>query len=260
MVINLTTKVIAMATQTKPAPDAVFKFESSSPVRMFNIDGNPWFSASDVCKALGLTNARMSLKALDNDEKGVSSTYTPGGSQTVNVISESGLYTLILRCRDAVTPGTIPYRFRKWVTSEVLPQIRQTGSYSRQPVQEQLPAASTTMNVRDARRGKKETDKKAAARIAEKCVPVIMREMRDYQYHYSNCEVGPAEVIPALLSDDRQSLQLQALLRELGENNHEVSGAFRELEVIRYCLLEQRKIIRDIASHAQYIMAQAAGR
>lgn len=117
----------------------------------------------------------------------------------------------------------------------------------------------TTMSVRDARRGKKDTDNKVAARIAEKCVPVIMREMRDYQYHYSNSEVGPAEVLPALLSDDRQGLQLQALLRELGENNHEVSGALRELEVIRYCLLEQRKIIRDIGTHAQYIMAQIAG-
>ncbi|MDY1994380.1 BRO family protein [Klebsiella pneumoniae] len=43
-------------------------------------------------------------------------------------MSESGLYTLILRCRDAVTPGTIPYRFRKWVTSEVLPQIRRLAA------------------------------------------------------------------------------------------------------------------------------------
>ena len=204
-----------MTIQNKPAPDAVFKFESTSPVRMFNIDGNPWFAAKDIFDALGLTNSRKALNALDADEKGVTSSYTLGGMQSVNVISESGLYTLILRCRDAVTPGTIPYRFRKWVTSEVLPQIRQTGSYSRQPVQEQLPAVSTTMSVRDARRGKKETDKKAAARIAEKCVPVIMREMRDYQYHYSNSEVGPAEVLPALLSDDRQGLQLQALLRKV---------------------------------------------
>lgn len=133
--------------------------------------------------------------------------------------------------------------------------------FDRKPIPpEQLPVVATTMSVRDARRGKKDTDNKVAARIAEKCVPVIMREMRDYQYHYSNSEVGPAEVLPALLSDDRQGLQLQALLRELGENNHEVSGAFRELEVIRYCLLEQRKIIRDIGTHAQYIMAQVAGR
>lgn len=51
----------------------------------------------------------------------------------INIISESGLYTVILRCRDAVTPGTIPYKFRKWVTAEVLPSIRKTGIYQISP-------------------------------------------------------------------------------------------------------------------------------
>ncbi len=93
------------------------------------IDNNPWFVALDVCSALELTNSRVSLKALDEDEKGVSSVYTPGGRQLLNVISESGLYTLILRCRDAVKPGTLAHGFRKWVTNEVLPAIRQNGFY-----------------------------------------------------------------------------------------------------------------------------------
>lgn len=47
----------------------------------------------------------------------------------MSIINESGLYTLILRCRDAVKPGTVPHRFRKWVTNEVLPTIRKTGRY-----------------------------------------------------------------------------------------------------------------------------------
>lgn len=246
-----------MTEQTAPTE---FSFESSKKIRSVMIDMRPYFVAQDVCHALGMKAVDVALRKLDSDEKGTYSIRTPGGFQSQSVISESGLYTLILRCRDAVTPGTTPYRFRKWVTNEVLPQIRQAGSYSRQAVQEQLPVVATTMSVRDARRGKKDTDNKVAARIAEKCVPVIMREMRDYQYHYANCEVGPAEVMPAFLSNEREGLQLHALLRELGQNNHEVSGAFRELEVIRYCLLEQRKIIKDISTHAQYIMAQAAGR
>lgn len=54
---------------------------------------------------------------------------TLGGRQEVTVINESGLYTLILRCRDATTPGTLPHRFRKWVAGEVLPTIRKTGGY-----------------------------------------------------------------------------------------------------------------------------------
>ncbi|UPY96273.1 Bro-N domain-containing protein [Pectobacterium sp. 21LCBS03] len=116
---------------TKPS---IFSFESSVQVRVIMVSDDPWFVAKDVCAALQLTNSRMSLQALDDDEKGVSSTDTLGGKQRVSIISESGLYTLILRCRDAVTPGTIPYRFRKWVTGEVLPAIRKTGKYEIAPV------------------------------------------------------------------------------------------------------------------------------
>ncbi|WGM00540.1 BRO-N domain-containing protein [Arsenophonus nasoniae] len=107
-----------------------FSFENYS-VRIIVIDGQPWFVAKDVCKVLELTNPRMSLQALDYDEKDVSSIYTLGGQQNMNIISESGMYTLVLRCRDAVKQGTLPHRFRKWVTNEVLPSIRKTGRYDR---------------------------------------------------------------------------------------------------------------------------------
>jgi prophage antirepressor-like protein len=74
---------------------------------------------------LGIANARDALaKSLDDDEKGVENIYTPGGPQQMSVINESGLYTLILRSNK---PAARP--FRKWVTAEVLPAIRKTGSY-----------------------------------------------------------------------------------------------------------------------------------
>jgi hypothetical protein len=77
---------------------------------------------------MGIANARDALaKSLDDDEKGVENIYTPGGPQKMSVINESGLYTLILRSNK---PAARP--FRKWVTAEVLPAIRKTGSY-RQP-------------------------------------------------------------------------------------------------------------------------------
>ncbi|THA16158.1 Bro-N domain-containing protein [Rodentibacter pneumotropicus] len=109
---------------------STFNFESNS-IRTLAINNEPWFVAKDVCDAIGLTNSRMSLLALDEDEKGVSLIYTPSGQQEMNIVSESGMYTLILRCRDAVKKGSIPHRFRKWVTAEVLPQIRKTGKYER---------------------------------------------------------------------------------------------------------------------------------
>jgi prophage antirepressor-like protein len=243
-----------MKTQTATA----FNFDNNTSIHVLMVDNSPWFSAKEVCKAIGIANHRDAVRKLDDDEKGVGLTDTLGGEQDCTIISESGLYTLILRCRDAVTPGTIPYRFRKWVTSEVLPSIRQTGTYvHRQP--DLLPAEpESTMKATDARRGKKETDKKTAARIAEKCVPVIMREMRESQYHYSNCDIGPAEVIPTLLSENRRGLQLHALLAELASNDHDVSGAWRELEAIRLHLAEQRKLLAELATHGQYIAQLAA--
>ena len=83
------------------------------------------FVAVDVCNALGLTNNREAVAGLDDDEKGVGIADTLGGKQTMVVITESGLYSLVLRSRrpEAKT-------FKKWVTSEVLPTLRRTGTYS----------------------------------------------------------------------------------------------------------------------------------
>lgn len=125
----------------KPAPSvpAVFTFAATHPIRILNIGGEPWFVAVDVCEVLGIANSRMAVAKLDADERGVSSTDTPSKNQhgtfgTVKqemiVVNESGLYTLILRCRNATTPGSIPHKFRKWVTSEVLPSIRKHGFYA----------------------------------------------------------------------------------------------------------------------------------
>lgn len=113
----------------------IFKFGESK-LRVINNDGNPWFVANDVCNALQLTNSRKSLMALDDDEKSaVTLSYTSSNGvvqkREVSVVSESGMYTLILRCRDAVNKGTTPYSFRKWVTSDVLPSIRKTGKYEK---------------------------------------------------------------------------------------------------------------------------------
>lgn len=108
----------------------IFRFGEDE-IRVIDKNGEPWFVAADVCTALDLTNSRMSLKALDDDEKGVSSTYTVQGNQEVAVVSESGMYTLVLRCRDAVNKGSVPHAFRKWVTAEVLPAIRKHGFYEK---------------------------------------------------------------------------------------------------------------------------------
>ncbi|HBQ1629638.1 BRO-N domain-containing protein [Klebsiella pneumoniae] len=116
---------------------SVFSFQENHPVRVVLVNGEPWFVAVDVCKALGLTNPTKSVSALDKDEKQLfsgDSNFKLGsagkGAQSLIILNESGLYTLILRCRDAVKQGTTAWRFRKWVTNEVLPAIRKSGEYS----------------------------------------------------------------------------------------------------------------------------------
>ena len=114
-----------MAQQMTP-----FLFEGDAMFRVVMRDTAPWFVAADPCRILGIKNVAQAVSALDEDERGICSTYTLGGSQEVLVVSEGGLYTLILRSRDATKPGTVPHRFRRWVTGEVLPAIRRTGGYS----------------------------------------------------------------------------------------------------------------------------------
>ncbi|HBT1004056.1 TPA: hypothetical protein MA198_005252 [Klebsiella pneumoniae] len=110
---------------------SVFSFQENLPVRVVLVNGEPWFVAKDICDALKLVNSRKALSSLDDDEKNTV-TLSDGnrGNPNMSIISESGLYTLILRCRDAVKQGTTAWRFRKWVTNEVLPAIRKNGEYS----------------------------------------------------------------------------------------------------------------------------------
>lgn len=107
-------------------------------VRVIMRCADPWFVAKDACDCLKITNVSKACQTLDEDEKGITKVYTLGGSQDMMLISESGLYTLIMRSNKPEAK-----MFRKWVTSEVLPSIRKTGSYSVAQPQPQ-PALPTT--------------------------------------------------------------------------------------------------------------------
>ena len=119
---------------------ATFTFEQHT-IRTIVINDEPWFIAKDICTSLNISNVTDALLKLDDDEKMILDntlglTESIGKQvQEVNLVSESGMYTLILRCRDAVKKGSIPHRFRKWVTAEVLPAIRKTGKYEHQKIE-----------------------------------------------------------------------------------------------------------------------------
>lgn len=97
-----------------------------------DLDGEPWFVAADVCAVLGLEQVSRAMTRLDEDQHTSTQITGPNGrTVTVNIVSEPGLYDLIIR---SDKPEARP--FRRWVTSEVLPSIRRTGSYG---VARQLP-------------------------------------------------------------------------------------------------------------------------
>lgn len=110
-----------MSTDTLP-----FQFESHE-VRALTIDNEPWFVANDIARVLGYSATSALTRTLEEDEKGVHNLHTPGGEQEMTVISESGLYSAILRSR---VEGA--KRFKRWVTRDVLPAIRKTGGYGQQ--------------------------------------------------------------------------------------------------------------------------------
>lgn len=102
----------------------IFDYQDS-PIRMIDQDGELWWVLADVCRVLDIKNSRDAASRLDDDEKGVSQTDTPGGSQRMTTINESGLYKVIFRSEKPEAK-----KFARWVTHEVLPAIRRTGTYS----------------------------------------------------------------------------------------------------------------------------------
>lgn len=102
----------------------IFENPEFGAVRSILIDGDPWFVAADVCKALELEKTNRALSRLDDDEKGAHSVSTPGGRQRMSIISESGLYSLILGSRKPEARA-----FKRWITHEVIPSIRKHGAY-----------------------------------------------------------------------------------------------------------------------------------
>lgn len=103
----------------------IFRKDEFGVVRAVTLEGEPWFVAADVCRALGLGNSSQAIAKLDDDEKsGVIISDPHGREQVTRFISESGLYALVLSSRKPEAKA-----FKRWITHEVIPAIRKTGGY-----------------------------------------------------------------------------------------------------------------------------------
>jgi len=97
---------------------------SGDEVRVVKKDNESWWVAKDLCNVLSIRNSRDALTRLDEGEKGVALIDTPGGKQKLAVVSESGVYTLILTSRKPENK-----QLKRWIMRELLPTIGKTGGY-----------------------------------------------------------------------------------------------------------------------------------
>ena len=109
---------------------STFVSDQFGSVRTLTIDGEPWFVAADVCRALDISNPRDAVKRLEDDERMTvdltdGHSKQRGGAQKLNAINEPGLYSLVLASRKPEAKA-----FKRWITHEVIPTIRKTGAYA----------------------------------------------------------------------------------------------------------------------------------
>ena len=103
----------------------IFNNDRFGQVRIVPVDGELMFVAKDVCDCLEITKHRDAISRLDSDERGSVKLDTPGGKQDIAAINEYGLYNLVLSSRKPEAK-----EFKRWITHDVIPAIRKTGSYS----------------------------------------------------------------------------------------------------------------------------------
>ena len=106
-----------------------------TPLRTVEKDSELWWVLKDVCNALGIVDHKSVKRRLDDDERGVYLVPTPGGTQNMAIVNEPGLYNVILQSAKPEAKN-----FKRWVTHEVLPSIRKSGTYSLEQTQPMTPA------------------------------------------------------------------------------------------------------------------------
>ena len=118
-------------------------------VRTIVVGGVTHYVANDLCDPLGIQNIRKKTALLDDDEKRMNRLDTASGVQNTTVLTEPGLYSLILSCRNTRKQGTAAWKFRRWVVHEVLPQIRQKGEYKIARLTQQLANSQAELANKD---------------------------------------------------------------------------------------------------------------
>lgn len=163
----------------------VFENAEFGSVRTLVINGEPYFVGKDVAKILGYNNPRKALiDHVDSEDKGVTKCDTLGGTQEMTVINESGLYSLILSSKLPKAK-----EFKRWVTSEVIPSIRKTGSYS---IQQKVDSYMIEDSIARAKRWIEEEEERRTLKLTvehQKPMVMLAEERIDKKGCYSLTDV-----------------------------------------------------------------------
>ncbi len=194
-----------------PSQIQTFSNDQFGIVRVISKDGDPWFVAKDVCDCLGLNDVSKTVSLLDDDERGTNTVRTPSGDQQMLIISEPGLYSLILRSRKPEAKA-----FKRWVTHEVLPSIRRDGGYMAAAPGESdehlLARALVIANAALSRREKENAE--LAAKVDEAAPKVLFADAVDA----SNTSILVGELAKLLKQNgfDTGQNRLFSILRDEG--------------------------------------------
>lgn len=195
----------------------VFNNERFGKIRTVVLDGVVWFVGKDVAAALGYSNPRKALADhVEEEDKGVTKCYTPGGAQEMTIINESGVYSLIFasKLHDAK-------EFKHWVTSEILPSIRTTGSYS------------TGVQIDTAKQQRAEAMlNNSRARVASlwlKISDMATPEYRQVCSSYASAALCGKEVIPLPTAVSEHLYTAEEIGKELGLSANKVGRLANEL-------------------------------
>lgn len=173
----------------------IFENEEFGQVRTVKIDGEPWFVAKDITQSLGFGNPRQAISShVDDDDKGVSIMDTLGGRQEMTIINESGLYSLILGSRLESAK-----KFKRWITSEVIPSIRKTGSY-------QLP----------------QTYADALRELANKAEEAERLALVNHKLEEQNQRMRPKEIFADAVAASKSSILVGELAKLITQNGYQI--------------------------------------
>lgn len=200
----------------------VFKYEDNE-VRTVERNGEVWWVLADVCRVLGIQNNRNVARRLDEDEKGVHLMDTLGGGQKMTIINESGLYKVILRSDKPEAK-----KFTRWVTHEVLPAIRKTGSYSQ-------PGAAQPFTMEQMA----QFAAAVAAQVVTQIVPIIVATIKEASQPAQ--PAAPAatapEVIPFFTSDGPAKCKLETFPPDIVRKVEEMLTAMEEQQNLNFSMI-----------------------